>query len=52
MRAALERVLPVLQSRGALAPVESRDLLESAQEEWEQNRTLWTVGIAWGRRPD
>ena len=52
MRAACSRICEIEQARGRLTAEESSDLLGRAQEEWEQNRTLWTVGIAWGRRPD
>lgn len=50
-RAAFTRLCEVLQSRSALSVAEGRDLIERAQEEWEQHRTNWTFAIAFGRRP-
>jgi hypothetical protein len=41
--------MEVAQSR--LTMEESNELVIRAQEEWEEYRTRWTVGIAWGRRP-
>jgi SAM-dependent methyltransferase len=50
-RAAFTRLCEVLQARSALPVAEGRDLIERAQEEWEQHRTCWTFAIAFGRKP-
>lgn len=51
VRAAMTRVCEVLQARSRLTADEARQLIESAQQEWERERTSWTFAVAFARKP-
>lgn len=51
IRAGLTRVCEVLQARSRLSADEARQLIEGAQQEWEQQRTSWTFAVAFARKP-
>ena len=51
LRSGFTRVCEVLQARSKLSAEEAVDLIQRAQEEWEQGRMSWTFAIAFGRKP-
>ncbi len=51
LRAGFTRVCEVLQARSVLTVHEGYELIQRAQEEWEQRRTSWSVAVVYGRRP-
>ena len=51
MRAAFSRLCEVMQSVGTLGAAESHQLVQRAQDEWEEQRATWSVAVAYGQRP-
>lgn len=52
LRAGFTRVCEVLQARSSISREEVADLIQRAQEEWEQGGMSWTFAIAFGRKPN
>jgi SAM-dependent methyltransferase len=50
-RAAFTRLSEVFAARSAVSTEECRDLLQTAQWEWEQEHAKWAVAYAVGRKP-
>jgi SAM-dependent methyltransferase len=51
IRTGSTRVLEVLQARGALSPEDAWELIQAAQEDWENGRMAYPVAIAFGQKP-
>jgi SAM-dependent methyltransferase len=50
-RAAFTRLSEVFQARFGVSAEDCRGLLKDAQREWEEERTIWQVAYAVGRKP-
>ena len=51
IRAVSTRICEVLQAKGVLPGEEAADLIRRSTREFEEERTVWPVAVAYGRRP-
>jgi len=51
IRAVCTRLCEVLRSRGVISAEEAANLIRRSQDEFEEHRTVWTMAIAYGRKP-
>jgi SAM-dependent methyltransferase len=50
MRAAFTRMCEVMQARAILEARESDEMIKRAQAEWEEQRSVWKVAVAFGQK--
>jgi len=50
-RAGVTRVCEVLEARGMLAAQDARDLIQTAQQEWENGTMAYPAAVAFGQKP-